>query len=100
MAWYAVRCIFEWRPGTYEERITLWSCGSFEDAVERAEQEAHEYVNMAALQGYVGLAQAYLVGEEQPGDGEEVFSLLRDSELSPHQYASTFFDTGQERTSS
>ena len=34
---------------------------------------------------------------ELPGNGAEVFSLLRTSALGPAEYLSTFFDTGYER---
>jgi hypothetical protein len=44
---------------------------------------------------YTGLAQASLYNP--PSDGAEVFSLIRDSQLSPDDYLNTFFDTGSER---
>ena len=34
---------------------------------------------------------------EPLGDGAEVFSLMRDSDLTPHEYLDHFFDTGDER---
>jgi len=105
-AWFAVRCVLAsgWasqevgRP-LYEERITLWRAANVEDAVERAEAEAKTYA--AAIEDApdtdLGLAQAYrLTGE--PGDGTEVFSLLRESRLPPEEYLDAFFDTGSERS--
>lgn len=104
ISWFAVRCVFTvgWPPEakgkTYEERITLWRATSAEDAIDRAEAEAEEYA--ATIEEspceYLGLAQAYQLDDE-PGDGAEVFSLMRDSALSPDAYTTRFFATGAER---
>lgn len=97
MPWYGVRTILETaHQGTYEERVTIWRVDSFEHAIEQAERETIEYADDVGG-GYVGLAQAYLIGDEAPGHGHEVYSLMRDSELAPQDYASRFFDTGAER---
>ena len=103
-AWYAVRCVFTvgWPPEavgkTYEERITLWRAASADDAIARAEAEALEYA--AAIEEepstYLEFAQAYQLSDD-PGDGAEIFSLMRDSDLDPDGYIDRFFDTGTER---
>jgi hypothetical protein len=99
-SWYAVRCLFQFPwgdpPGVYEERITLWRTGSFEEAIRRAEEEAGDYV--ADLGGtYVGLAQAFRLAVDGPlHDGAEVFSLMRDSTEKPASYIQRFFETGYE----
>lgn len=88
--WYAVRCIirFEPQPGsagaTYEERITLWRADSFDHAVERAERDARDYASTTAgsPESYLGFAPAYHLADV-PGDGAEVFSLMRDSRRKP-----------------
>jgi hypothetical protein len=103
--WYAVRCIFRsgWPPPesagrAYEERITLWRATSFNDAIERAEVEAHEYASAISDRPdrYLELAQAYLLDDE-PGDGAEIFSLIRLSDLKPKAYLKRHFATGTER---
>jgi hypothetical protein len=70
---------------------------SADAAIERAEQEALEYA--AAIDDapyeYLGFAQAYQIFDV-PENGAEVFSLIRDSPLSPDDYLSTYFDTGTE----
>lgn len=98
---YTVRCLFRWqsRPDQrlaylYEERITLWSAGSLDEAIALAEQEASEYAD-ADIE-YLGFAQAYALVEPLPGHGVEVFSLLRDSDLAPEPYIDMFFNTGAE----
>ena len=107
--WYSVRFVFVHTPAdpreltTYEERITVWLARSVEEAFKRAEIEAKAYVQTLDPQRWalheVGLEQSYLhVGDL--GDGSEVFSLMRDSELSADAYLNAFFDTGHERQSS
>jgi hypothetical protein len=102
--WYAVRCVFtvDWPPEaagkTYEERITLWLADSADEAIERAEAEAERYAAEIddAPSTYLGLAQSFHLFDA-PADGAEIFSLMRDSELPPDDYLSTFFATGSER---
>ncbi len=101
--WFGVRCVFAvgWPPDavgrTYEERITVWRARTAAEAVERAEAEAEEYA--AAIEEspspYLRLAQSYRL-EGPPGDGAEVFSLMRTSDLAPSDYLDRFFDTGDE----
>jgi hypothetical protein len=103
-AWYSVRCVFRcgWPPKfagkAYEERITLWRAGSSEEAIERAEAEAAEYASAIgeAPDTYLDFAQAYWLFDE-PGDGAEIFSLVRESNRKPQAYVTRFFDTGKER---
>ena len=59
-----------------------------------AESEAADYA--AGDCEYLGLAQAFELDRE-PGQGAEVFSLMRDSPLDPEDYLDRHFDTGQER---
>ncbi len=106
-SWFAVRCVFAsgWPPGRetplYEERITIWLASSGEEAIERAEAEAVEYAGAIeeSPDTYLGLAQCYRLFDS-PGDGAEMFSLVRQSELGPDDYLDAFFDTGTEREQS
>lgn len=98
--WYSVRCLFAFTQddgATYEERVTIWGSGSFDAAIALAEHEAKEYADSVEAH-YIGLAQSYhLAVDDRPlGDGDEVFSLMRASELSPDEYITRFFDTGCE----
>jgi len=103
-AWYAVRCVFRsgWPPKfarrAYEERITLWRASSFDEAFKRAKAEAREYAAAItdAPSARLRFAQAYRL-EGEPGDGAEVFSLIRVSDKKPKAYLNRFFDTGRER---
>lgn len=93
--WFGVRCVFRHGEGTYEERIVTVLAPSAEAAIEKAEEDAAEYAEMLGAP-YLGLAQSYEIADD-PGDGAEVFSLMRDSELDDEAYLDTFFDTGGER---
>lgn len=99
MNWYCVRCVVAWpKSDLYEERMTLWEASSPESALELAEAEVFEYVRLIDNGAeYVGLAQSYLIGSELPRNGDEMFSLIRKSELPPDRYIDQFFDTGCER---
>ena len=98
--WYSVRCLFAFEADDglmYEERVTIWRTESFQAAIEMAELEAHEYAR--TLEGtYLGLAQAFHLGvdDRQLEDGDEVFSLMRVSDLGPDEYVTRFFATGRE----
>jgi hypothetical protein len=97
-AWFSVRCVFQYgndAPLVYEERITVWRAVSFDAAVALAEAEAIEYANEVGY-SYLGFAQTYRMFDEL-GHGAEVYSLIRDSELTPDAYLTAFFDTGHER---
>jgi hypothetical protein len=98
--WYGVRCIIRWPQmiePSYEESITVWPATSFEDAIAKAEPAAREYAELCDGE-YIELAQAYFIGDdEQITEGTEVFSLIRNSDLEPDDYLTTFFDTGGER---
>lgn len=89
-----MRCVFEAQRGVFEERITLWRADSFE----RAEDEAREYAATItdSEDAYLGFAQAYRL-YDTPGDGAEVFSLMRTSRRTPESYLDHFFDMGKER---
>ncbi|WP_212826967.1 hypothetical protein [Catellatospora sp. TT07R-123] len=96
--WFSVRCVVRFQRDQktlFEERVTLWRAVDFADAVRRAEAEVCEYAEL--LDGeYTGLAQAYKLADE-PGDGAELFSLMRESDLDVGTYLDTFFDTGSEQ---
>jgi hypothetical protein len=98
--WYTVRCIFRSAAdggSRYEERITLWHADDLDAAIALAEREAADYAEVHGVE-HLGLAQAYWL-TAPPGDGGEVFSLERESELDPEAYLDQFFDTGREGAS-
>ncbi|MEU1090060.1 hypothetical protein ACFYPN_31610 [Streptomyces sp. NPDC005576] len=82
----------------YEERVTLWKADSLDEAITFAESEALEYCEVLEEVDYANFAEAFEM-VDAPGEGSEVFSLMRESTLSSGEYVSRFFDTGEERTS-
>lgn len=97
-SWYGVRCVFRHRElGVYEERVTLWTAGSPDEAIGCAEAEAGEYCAALGETEYTGFAEAFRM-DGTPGKGAEVFSLMRESDLPSGAYVGTFYATGRERT--
>jgi hypothetical protein len=96
--WFGVRCVFQHPESTYEERITLWQADTFDEAVAAAEADAESYAEETGAE-FLRFAQAFVMAEE-PGQGVEVFSLERESDLEPDEYLDAFFDTGDEREAS
>lgn len=72
-----------------------------DEAITRAEAEAADYAATIddSPDQYLDLAQGYMLSDH-PGDGSEVFSLIRTSTLDPTDYLDTFFDSGDEHQSS
>jgi hypothetical protein len=80
----------------YEERVTIWRASSHEEAIALAEAEAEQYATDTESE-YLGLAQGYETYEARLRSGAEVYSLMRESNLSPKRYLDRFFDTRDER---
>ena len=102
---YSIKCHFEWSPTKkktlahlYEERITLWQADGIDDAIEAAEREASVYAEQNSFT-FIKLSQAFWMFSDLQGDGVELFSLLRESDLEPSAYLDHFHDTGLERES-
>ena|SRR5579872_4411622 len=106
MPTFGVRSVLRWsrwadqrKKYVYEERITLWSAETFEEALELAEREAEEYAGETTMATKrCGLLQGYWLVDDLKlkKQGIEVFSLLRESDLTPNAYLNAFFDTGDE----
>tara|TARA_B100001778_G_C18501437_1_gene589857 strand:+ start:686 stop:1087 length:402 start_codon:yes stop_codon:yes gene_type:complete len=109
MKMYSVRSVLEWKgrkdiqkKHLYEERITVWNANSLDEAIALAEKEIDAYVNEESSKkekmSPLGFYQAFAGFKEVQLDlqGEEVFSLLRQSDLEPDDYLDSFFDTGDE----
>jgi hypothetical protein len=71
----------------------------FDHAVRRAEEEARGYAGSLEGVEFLECLDIYHLFEDAVGEGTEVFSLMRDSELGPEEYVSRFFQTGSERSS-
>jgi hypothetical protein len=92
--WFAVRLVVLHEESHYEETITIWKSPDAETAMERARRMAED-VSSTVGGRTLPFAQSFRLAHV-PGDGAEVFSLIRESNLSPDEYLKTFFWTGHE----
>jgi len=101
--WYGVRLVYRLTGSiepAYEERILIVRAVDSDDAIARAEQisrDTYESENTV----YTEYAMAFNIFDEDGdslGDGVEVFSLIRKSELGVADYLDRFHDTGAEST--
>lgn len=101
MGWYGVRSVYRFEAAVdghdvYEERVVLFEADDFDAAIAKAEEEATAYVAALEHGEVLPLFQSYAVSDDV-GEGAELFSLMRTSELEPDDYLDHFFDTGHER---
>lgn len=99
--WYGVRLVYRLTnlpAPVYEERILIVRADSFDEAIAKAERYSKGYEGDTTI--YTNYAMAFhIIDEDGPslGEGVEVFSLLRESDLNPDEYLDRFHDTGRER---
>lgn len=100
--WYSARCVFlikaagdQNRTNSYEERIILLRADTFDEAFAKAEEEAKEYI-MDDSESQLLFVEVYHLFERKISDQSEIFSLIRDSSLSPEDYVRQHFNTGHE----
>jgi Domain of unknown function (DUF4288) len=102
--WYGAKCVFlhtgiDGCPGrVYEERVILVRAENFDEAIARAEGMAEGYARECGGCSYTGFINVFHLYDESIGDGTEVYSLMRTSDLSQDEYLNSFYDTGTERT--
>ena len=104
--WYGARSVYEvvgsgaQQNGArlFEERVVLVKASSFDEAIVEAEKEALVYANEGSGFVYLGYVSVYKLAEGRIKSKMEVYSLMRESTLSPQKYLDRFFDTGHERT--
>ena len=102
--WYGAKCIFRHNDRQtadgfmYEERIILLKAERADAAIARAEKEAQTYA--ADLSGceFIEFVDVFHLFDETIGDGTEIYSLMRLSNLDKDKYLDTFYNTGSERT--
>lgn len=98
--WYGVRLIYRIKTESrqaYEERVLIVRAVSERDAVAQAEACSRHYESETTE--YLGYAVTFHIFDENGpclGPGTEVFSLIRESNLSPDDYFARFHDTGNE----
>ena len=104
--WYGAKTVFkhtrmigENACCVFEERVVVFLANDFDHAITKAETEAAKYCsNLDDSAMYLGFVDVYNLAEENINDGVEVYSLMRESNLSDKDYLDSFYDTGKERT--
>ncbi len=99
---YAAKCIFRHnqfdpineKKYVYEDRIILIHADSMEDAIAKAEKEAHEYADSGTE--YLEYLNVFHLFDYILHHGSEVYSETRSSNLEPDEYINNFHDTGSE----
>jgi hypothetical protein len=96
--WYAAKTVYrngyvlDGVPQTcFEERVVLFRAASFEDAIAKAEAEAKRYAASSERSVYLGFMDVYWLFEKTVGHATEVFSLMRDSDLSEEEYLARYY---------
>jgi len=101
--WFGAKCIFlhtrSQRPTErlFEERVILVRASGFDEAIQKAEEEAKGYCQDLEDCSYTGFMSVFHIYGEEIGDGSEIYSLMRSSDLSVKEYLDHFYDTGAER---
>lgn len=101
--WYAVRCLFshptrvnDGDGNLYEERITLWKCGCWDEAFRSARLEAEIYAKEADAI-LIDTTNAFHLFDAECGHGSEIWSIMRGSHLDAQNYTNTFCITDRDR---
>lgn len=101
--WYGVKCLFSHtqiinkeEKMFYEERVLLIRANNFEEAIEKAEQEAVLYAYLLDEVEYLEYSNAFNIFEAEINDGSEIYSIIRESNLDRDEYLDKFYDTGDE----
>ena len=102
-SWYSVKCLFhhptrksDGEAFLYEERVTLWSAASFEEAHRLAEKEGRQYAKEAGCV-FVASTDSFQLFDDELSPGVEVYSSMRGSNLQPSDYRVTFCVTARDR---
>lgn len=103
--WYSAKCLFRHRRTDegvqrvlYEERFVLLRAADFDAAVIKAEADAEAYAREIDGCAYIGFTDLFQLFDREVGEGTELYSLLRESDLSPGDYLDRYYDTGMERS--
>ncbi|RYD25740.1 MAG: hypothetical protein EOP87_23895 [Verrucomicrobiaceae bacterium] len=101
--WYSVKCLLHHptraKDGDmylYEERVTVWKATSHREAEEKARVEASTYA-VEADAVLVNPTDSFCLFDGELGEGTEVYSLMRGSNLTPDFYENTFCVTSRDR---
>jgi len=97
--WYSVRSIFrselteDGKPRrVFEERIVLFRAASFEEALAKGEAEAERYAKDWPHPKRLDYLVACAIHDEALQEGDEVWSCLRDLNISDEEYLRRIYE--------
>jgi len=97
-SWYSVRSVFrsdrteEGKPRrAFEERIVVFRATSFEEALAKAEAEAKRYAAGSPGCSTLDHVVAFHIHNEELRDGDEVWSCIRDADVSDEEFLSRIY---------
>ena len=99
--WFSVRSLYRYsardaeQKHCYEERVVLFFEHTFEAAIQKAELEGQAHATEMDKE-LLDLFSAFEIADDSIGIACEVFSLIRNSDLTPNDYIDRMFDTGDE----
>lgn len=95
---YSVRSVFridrlqEGKPVRFfEERVIIFRASSEQEALAKAEAEARHYVETATQPKMLDHLVAFSLWEDELREGEEVWSCLRQLEISDDEYLDRYY---------
>jgi hypothetical protein len=103
--WYSAKTVYKHDrlengiyKAVFEERIVVFLAHDLDDAISKAEIEAAEYCAKGENVRYLNFVNVFKLFAERLTNGSEIYSLMRESELSADDYLDRFYDDGNERT--
>ena len=104
VGWYSAKSVYRHQlvqdgvtKTVFEERVVLFHAANFDEAIAKAETEANRYCSDVENVVYLGFVSVYYLPEDTVDEGTEIYSLMRDSDLSDTEYLTRFHDEGHER---
>jgi hypothetical protein len=97
--WYSVRSIFrsdtteDGKPRrAFEERVVLFRAESFDEALAKGEAEAKQYASDWPHPKILNRIVAFHIHDEDLREGDEVWSCIRDLDISDEEFHRRIFD--------
>jgi Domain of unknown function (DUF4288) len=97
--WYSVRCLFrsdridDGQPvRTFEERVVIFRAVSYEGAIAKGEAEAKKYAENWPHPKILEHIVAFGILEEELNEGQEVWSCMRDLDISDEEFLKRFYE--------
>jgi len=102
--WYSVRSIFrsdlteDGKPRrAFEERVVLFRASGFDEAIAKGEAEAKRYAEAWPHPKILEHIIAFSIQDEDLREGDEVWSCIRDLDISDEEFLHRVYDGESDR---